>query len=259
MLAKPGVSPGLQQMRSLCLFFFTLALGCNSNKTAWNGLTVEVRGDQEPAIVFKDGGRTILDFKMERPTHQTGILAVPGASLFWASAFSGGESGCCENIHVFHKTGGTVMVQSLEKSGYSGAFEVVDLAAADGFGEIVSVSEDFYGRSLGDCPLTPGVHEGMSDLYIPEFYKPAVDGGLHLENVTFAPAYSAALKTRLEALAPAIAALPQELEAPSADLAALLQYREFRKKAGLAADPALNRFRIKCETRTIPLSAVDVK
>ncbi len=247
-------------MRSACLILLTLALGCNSSKTAWNGLTVELRtGEAESAILFKDGSKTLFEFEMQRPPHQTGILAAPGASLYWASAFSGGESGCCENIHVFHKTGGTVMVQTLEKSGYSGSFEVMDLAAADGFGEIVSVSEEFYGKSQADCQITPGLHEGMSDLHVPEFWKPAIEGGLHLENITFAPAYAAALKARLESLAPGIDAMPAELKAPSADIAALLQYRETRKKAGLAPDPKLDRFQVKCEKRTLPLSAVSAK
>jgi hypothetical protein len=247
-------------MRKLCLFLMTLSVGCNSNKTAWNGLSVELRTNEtESALVFKEGARTVFTFEMTRPPHQTGTLSVPGASLYWATAFSGGESGCCENIHIFHKTGGTVMVQTLEKSGYSGSFEVMDLAPADGFAEIVSVSEEFYGKDFAGCRVTPGLHEGMSDLHVPEFWKPVTQGGFHLENVTFAPAYAAELKTRLEHLASRIEALPAELEAPGADVAALLQYRETRKKAGLPPDAKLDRFRVKCETKTIPFSALTAK
>lgn len=240
----------------LLLVSLTVIPGCDSKKTSWTGLSVEtILVESESRLVFKEGSRTLLEHEGLRPLHQTGTLAAPGATLFWATAFSGGESGCCENIHVFHKSGGSVLVQTLEKSAYSDGFEVTDLAPADGLGEIVGVSEEFYGKTHAGCQITPGIHEGMSDLHVPIFFKPDISAGLRLEDVTFRPEYSEALKQRLDSLSPAIAKLPAELPAPSADAAALLQVAAARKKAGLPPED-LARFRILCNGQKIPLAGL---
>lgn len=245
-------------MRTLPLFpllfvLFFPAVGCSSNRISWNGLTVEIRTEEsESRLIFRDGTKTIFEQEGLRPLHKTGTLNAPGAVLFWATAFSGGESGCCENIHVFRQASAAIEVQTLEKSGYSDAFEVTDLAPADGFGEIVGVSEEFYGQTHSGCRITPGIHEGMSDLRVPVFFKPDLAGSLRLTDVTFMPAYADALRQRLDALSPAIAKLPAELPAPSADAAALLQVAAARKKAGLPAEN-LERFRILCDGQKLPI------
>lgn len=227
--------------------------GCGQAGTAWSGLTVtQIQTDGETQLLFKDGSRVLLHFGGLRPLSKTGTLKAGGRELFYAAGYSGGESGCCENLHVFYRSGDTVQAETLERSSYGGAMEVVDLEKADGEAEITAVSEEFYGASLKGCSAFPGIHEGMSEIHVPEFFKPIVDGTLRLENVTASEAYRTALTARLDALAPKIKALAADLK-PDADAAALLQIISLRKKAGLPADKSLERFTIDCAGKKRPL------
>ncbi|MBL8018342.1 MAG: hypothetical protein JNM27_01635 [Leptospirales bacterium] len=107
------------------------------------------------------------------------------------SYFSGGESGCCFQMDLLQRKGNSLRTSSISTTAYGAAPEIRDVDS-NGVDEIIVTNTDFYGRSHKSdaCELTPGIHQGISDLRFPGLWHISEGGKeLGLIEVTFNPVY----------------------------------------------------------------------
>lgn len=219
----------------------------------WSGFTVwleEEPGEATGTVLrFRNPKGAVVHAEDVRPPVTTGTMSTAYGRFFTAASFSGGESGCCLNLHVFYPHEAIVGGLLLQSTAYGGPITVRDLNG-DGIDEIRVDSVQAYGLTANvgtknqrcEAALTPGVHMGLSDIRIPQYLHINKKKVFDFEDVTFTPPLQKALTAELAGAESRLAAIPRTIEAPSADLAALFQIFRARRAVSGEKD-ALQRIR----------------
>lgn len=150
------------------------------------------------------------------------------------SYFSGGESGCCFQMDFLQRKGNNLRTSSISTTAYGAAPEIRDVDR-DGVDEIIVTNTDFYGRSdkSDSCGLTPGIHQGISDLRFPGLWHISEEGEeLPLIDVTFKPAYVSFVQASMAAASQYLKSHKgQPLQCGSSpDLASYRQFIQYARK-----------------------------
>ncbi len=231
-----------------CIGVLSSAFGKESAKKIadWNSLSVwQETGDGDPpeaVLRFQNAKGAVLHKEELRSPITTGFIRTAFGRFLTAANYSGGESGCCQNLHIFFPLADKIGRVTVEATSYGAPIAVRDLNG-DGIDEIRVDAAIGYGIILDlgskeracETALTPGIHVGLSEIRMPQYLHLSRQKSAFLEeDVTLTKPLQKSLTTELTQAENRLAGLGRVLDAPSADLAAAFQV--FRARAAVTGE-----------------------
>ncbi|MDX1958262.1 MAG: hypothetical protein SFU98_06795 [Leptospiraceae bacterium] len=219
---------------ALFIFFPTTFLSAQS-KLKWNNFLVQKYKKEHDTVSILNAKSKKLIYKEDfHLINKMGFYRAGKNNLLAIEYYSGGESGCCMDLDIYFFKN-KIQKLSFENLGYADFPPMIVDLDADGYEEIRTTSEKFYGYSFNQkefqCPLTPGSYEGFSKFQFPVYHIITKNSKsvYSSKEITFEPKYRKFLKPYLVSFQKFISKQKQFISHDT-NLAATLQYYHYQLK-----------------------------
>ncbi|MCE9596784.1 MAG: hypothetical protein K8S54_02355 [Spirochaetia bacterium] len=217
--------------------------------------TVDPGDERFAELAFIDrSGLKLGSLTVHLPYEIKNIRSAAGP-LLAVTYYSGGESGCCNQMDFVLRKGETLKTTTISETAYADAPSIRDIDQ-DGIDELITTNTDFYGLAdkSNECRLTPGIHEGISNLRFPNaLHVVSTKDGLSLEDVTFDPKLQSLIDPGLREVAGNLRSkMGETIECSSnPDLAAYMQYAHYMQRLNREVEGTSNvknsKIQLKCQ------------